>query len=318
MSDNSSQNNISFTDVFPSEISITSEPQWVTQNGCSATFIGNTGDNFAGVLDLEFPEGVASCSFSVVVTSNAPGIYLNDTTNFENQNNIDTSQTNATLTVLDDESDVDIEIIKNVSPQEASIGDQVTFQIIATNLGTTDAAGIEILDVFPSGMNFVSASVSAGLFNDSTLLWTIDELSSNQSETLTIIAQITSSSALINIASLSALNQPDRDTSNNEDDAEVTVDNCFFITDGLSPNNDGINDTFHIECIEEFPDNNLKIFNRYGLQIYESNNYQNDWDGRPNMGIPPTSAILPVGTYFYILDVNTGEKPLKGWLYLNY
>ena len=318
LSDNSSQSNISFTDVFPSEITLTSQPQWVTQNGCTATFVGNSGDNFAGISNLIFPEGVASCTFSVDVTSNTPGVYLNDTNNFENQNNIDTSQTNATLTVLDDGSDVDIEILKNVFPQEASIGDQVTFQITATNIGTTQATSIEILDMFPNGMNFVSASASEGIFDNSTFIWTIDALSSNQSEILTIVAQVTSSTELLNVASLSSLNEPDRDATNNMDDAEVTVDNCFYITDGLSPNNDGLNDTFYIECIEEFPDNKLKIYNRYGVQIYESNNYLNDWDGKPNMGIPSTSEKLPVGTYFYILDLNTGQKPLIGWLYLNY
>ncbi|MFD2915264.1 DUF7933 domain-containing protein [Psychroserpens luteus] len=318
LSDNSSQINISFTDVFPSEITLTSQPQWVTQNGCTANFVGNSGDNFSGISNLMFPEGVASCTFSVDVTSNTPGVYLNDTNNFENQNNIDTSQTNATLTVLDDGSDVDIEILKNVFPQEASIGDQVTFQITATNIGTTQATNIEILDMFPNGMNFVSASASEGIFDNSTFIWTIDALSSNQSETLTIVAQVTSSTELLNVASLSSLNEPDRDATNNMDDAEVTVDNCFYITDGLSPNNDGLNDTFYIECIEEFPDNKLKIYNRYGVQIYESNNYLNDWDGKPNMGIPSTSEKLPVGTYFYILDLNTGQKPLIGWLYLNY
>nr|WP_321221411.1 gliding motility-associated C-terminal domain-containing protein [uncultured Psychroserpens sp.] len=318
LSDNSAQSNISFTDVFPSEITLTSQPQWVTQNGCTATFIGNSGDSFAGVSNLTFPDGVASCTFSVNVTSNAPGTYLNDTNNFENQNNIDTSQTNATLIVLDDGSDVDIEIIKNVSPQEVSIGDQVTFQITATNLGTTEATEIEILDVFPNGMNFISASVSGGLFDNTILLWTIDTLSSNQSQTLTIVAQVTSSTALLNVALLNSVSEPDRDATNNMDDAEVIVDNCFYITDGLSPNNDGINDTFYIECIDDFPGNSIKIFNRYGLQIYESNNYQNDWDGRANKGTPKTSEILPVGTYFYLLDLNTGEKPLFGWLYLNY
>ncbi|OUS01540.1 hypothetical protein A9Q86_07110 [Flavobacteriales bacterium 33_180_T64] len=315
---NPSQSNISFTDVFPSEVTLISAPNWVTNNGCTATFVGNTGDNFVGVTDLIFPEGVAFCSFSVVVTSNIPGIYLNDTTNFESQNNIDTSQANATLTVLDDTSNVDIEILKDVSPQEASIGDQVTFVITATNLGASEGTEIEILDVFPDGMIFVSASVSEGTLNPSTLIWSIDTLASNQSETLTIIAQITSSSNLLNIALLNSLEQPDRDETNNRDEAEVVVGFCLYIPQGLSPNQDGLNDVFSIECIEEYPDNLIKIYNRLGVQIYESRGYRNDWDGRPNMGFPTTSGLLPVGTYFYILDLNTGEKPILGWVYLNY
>ena len=123
---------------------------------------------------------------------------------------------------------------------------------------------------------------------------------------------------LLNVALLDNLNEHDRDSTNNMDDAEVIVDFCLFIPDGLSPNQDGSNDTFYIECIEEYPNNLLKIYNRYGVQVYESRNYQNDWKGIPNMGIPVTSSLLPVGTYFYILDLDNGEKPILGWVYLNY
>lgn len=174
----------------------------------------------------------------------------------------------------------------------------MTFRITATNLGATAVKAIEILDVFPNGMNFVSATTSAGVFNNLTFIWSIDVLSSNQSETLTIIAQITSSTALLNTTQLNALNEHDRDGANNRDDAEVIVDNCFYITNGLSRNNDGFNDTFYIVCIEEFPGNNLKTYSRYGVQIYESYNFQNNWDGKANMGIPNTSKVLPVGAYF--------------------
>ncbi|MDG5490985.1 gliding motility-associated C-terminal domain-containing protein [Psychroserpens sp. SPM9] len=315
---NPSQSDISFTDVFPSEITVVSPPTWVESNGCTATFIGNQGDHFAGVTDLVFPEGVSTCTFSVVVTSDVPGVYLNDATNFEAQNNIDTSQTNATLTVLEDTSDVDIEILKSVSQQEAIIGDQVTFQITATNIGTTEATGIEVVDLLPNGMVFISATTSQGTFDSTNFIWSIDTLISNQSETLSIIAQIISSSELLNTAILNAVDQPDRDDTNNSDTAEVVVGFCLLIPEGLSPNGDNLNDTFTIQCIEEYPDNLLKIYNRLGVQIYEQRNYQNDWDGRPNMGLPITSGLLPVGTYYYILDLNTGEQPIFGWVYLNY
>ncbi|WP_047548933.1 T9SS C-terminal target domain-containing protein [Psychroserpens sp. Hel_I_66] len=313
-----SQNNISFTDIFPSEISLVSPPEWVEQNGCSTTFLGNAGDNFVGVDNLVLPEGVSFCSFSVVVTSNTPGVYLNDTTNFDAQNNIDTSQTNATLTVLDDPSNVDIEVLKTVNPQEVSIGEQVTFQITISNLGTTQATSIEILDEFPNGMNFISATTTEGFFDDTNFIWSVETLDPNQSATLTIVAQIISGNELVNVALLNQVNEPDRDDTNNMDSAEVFVDVCLFIPDGLSPNGDGLNDTFFIECIDEYVDNLIKIYNRYGTQIYERRNYENDWDGRPNIGLPEISTILPVGNYFYILDLNNGQKPIFGWVYLNY
>ncbi|WP_299223364.1 gliding motility-associated C-terminal domain-containing protein [uncultured Psychroserpens sp.] len=318
LASNPSQTNISFTDVFHPEITLVSSPQWVTSNGCTANFVGNAGNNFAGVTNLVFPEGVSFCSFSVVVTSDVVGVYLNDTTNFENQNNIDTSQTNATLTVLEDTSDVDIEILKNVSPQEAIIGDQVIFEITATNVGTTEGTEIEIYDNFPSGMTFISATTSQGTFDVSMYIWSIGSLASGQSETLTITAQINASDNLLNVASLNDLDQPDRDLSNNSDSAEVIVNFCLRIPKGFSPNGDGLNDVFDIQCIEEYPNNLIKVYNRLGVQVYESENYKGGWNGKPNMGIPTLTNTLPTGTYFYILDLNNGEKPIVGWFYVNY
>lgn len=60
-------------------------------------------------------------------------------------------QANATLTVLADGSDVDIEVVKSVSPTEASLGGEVQFTITITNLGTTTATLIEIFESLPNG-----------------------------------------------------------------------------------------------------------------------------------------------------------------------
>lgn len=83
LANNPSQNDLSFTDVFPSEISLISQPQWLQQkNGCTGTFIGDSSDNFVRISNLIVSEGATFCSFSVVVNSNITGVYLNDTTNF--------------------------------------------------------------------------------------------------------------------------------------------------------------------------------------------------------------------------------------------
>ena len=92
ISSNPSQNNISFTDNLPFGLILVDSPVWVSANGCTATFLGAVGDPFVGVSNLTFPNGVSSCAFSVIVTSNTEGVFLNDNENFSNQNNIDTSQ----------------------------------------------------------------------------------------------------------------------------------------------------------------------------------------------------------------------------------
>ena len=91
-----------------------------------------------------------------------------------------------------------------------------------------------------------------------------------------------------------------------------------LIPDGFSPNADGINDTFNIPPLREFfPDFKLMIFNRYGNIIYKGDADSNDWDGRSNQG-GLGSDILPVGVYFYILELNDGKnKPIQGRVFLN-
>ena len=309
------QTNISFTDNLPVGVFLSGSPVWTVANGCTATF---SGDTYVGIDNLVFPDGVESCTFSVMVTSNEVGTYLNNFENFSNNNNIDTSQASATLNVIVDTSDVDIEVLKSVTPNEAAYGETVEFTIVATNVGTTNATLIEIIDALPQGYEYVSATVSAGVFNESTFIWAIPSLAANNSESLVLVATAISSNHLTNVATLNSVNEPDRDATNNEDSATVEVLNCLNIPEGISPNKDRINDVLLIPCIEDYPDNTLKIYNRYGVQIYEALNYLNTWDGTANMGFPNTTKVLPVGTYYYVLDIKGFTKPLIGYVYLNY
>ena len=315
---NPTQSNISFTDNLPTGIALSGTPNWLLSNGCTANFIGTIGDVFVGVEDLVFPDGVESCTFSVMVTSNSIGSYLNNFENFTNNYNINTSQTSATLNVTADTSDIDIEIIKTVEPTEAFYGQNVDFTITATNLGTTTATLIEVIDALPLSFEFVSATVSYGSFDASTLIWSIPNLDANTYETLVLTAKVLSSNDLTNVALLNSTNEPDRDLNNNDDDASVDINNCLTIPEGISPNDDGSNDFFVIPCIEDYQENTLKIYNRYGTQVYEANSYTNTWNGKANMGLLKSSEYLPVGTYFYILEINGFNDGFVGYVYLNY
>lgn len=79
----------------------------------------------------------------------------------------------------------------------------------------------------------------------------------------------------------------------------ITVPNVF------SPNGDGINDLFVITNIERLPNSRLIIFNRWGKIVYESDNYQNNWNGDD----------LSEGTYYYIVKPSDPEQPeVNGYL----
>ncbi len=91
-----------------------------------------------------------------------------------------------------------------------------------------------------------------------------------------------------------------------------------IIPDGFSPNGDTINDTFKIPGLREFyPSFRLFVYNRYGNIVYQGDTNSNDWDGTSNEG-GFGSGILPVGVYFYVLEINDGEnEPIQGRVYLN-
>jgi gliding motility-associated-like protein len=83
------------------------------------------------------------------------------------------------------------------------------------------------------------------------------------------------------------------------------------IYSGISPNGDGINDRWYIGSIEEFPENQVWIYNRWGTKLYETKGYDNVtryW--------PVDGESLPSGTYFYIIDPGNGSAPVKGWIEL--
>jgi len=312
------QSDISFTDNLPNGVFIAGTAYWNEANGCTAIFTSTIGGTAIAITQLSFPEGVASCTFSIPVTSSNTGIYTNSTSNFDNKNNIDTSQTFAQLNVIEDTTNVDIAVQKQVIPTEAAIGEQVVFNITATHLGTTLATGISIRDLLPEGLNFVSASTTLGDFDSSTFEWSLEELSPTQTATLSIVATVLSSDNLMNIAQLEHVNEIDRDDTNNRDTAEVVVNNCLEIPEGFSPNDDGVNDYFVIPCIKDYTENTIKIYNRLGTLIYQSDNYQNDWDGKPNKGFPKNNTLLPVGTYYYIVTLPNNAQTKVGWVYLNY
>jgi gliding motility-associated-like protein len=83
------------------------------------------------------------------------------------------------------------------------------------------------------------------------------------------------------------------------------------IWNGITPNGDGINETLVFDQLEEAPDeypnNELIIFNRWGDIVFRAQPYQNDWAGTNQKG-----GRLPDGTYYYVLRLNVDGEIIKG------
>ncbi|MEI7724473.1 MAG: gliding motility-associated C-terminal domain-containing protein [Bacteroidota bacterium] len=90
-------------------------------------------------------------------------------------------------------------------------------------------------------------------------------------------------------------------------------EHCINIYNVITPNGDGMNDTWIIDCIDLFPENSVEIFNRWGDRVTSYNGYNNTtrvWNGKNQDG-----NLLPDGTYFYIVKINNGQT-FKGWVFL--
>ena len=92
-------------------------------------------------------------------------------------------------------------------------------------------------------------------------------------------------------------------------DIEINVvSTSCMVQKGISPNGDGLNDSFDLSTLDV---RQLSIYNRYGTEVYRFGNYTNQWQGQGSNG-----DELPTGTYFYMIERRGGEQ-LTGWIYVN-
>ncbi len=106
------------------------------------------------------------------------------------------------------------------------------------------------------------------------------------------------------ILSLGALNTPTE---------ILTLDNYY-----LSPNGDGLNDVLIIPELELSPNNTVRIFDRFGLKVFEQKNYTNEFNGTADDSSISISREkgLPAGVYFYLASLDDLGLNYQGFLYL--
>jgi gliding motility-associated-like protein/uncharacterized repeat protein (TIGR01451 family) len=209
----------------------------------------------------------------------------------------------------------DLSITKTVDNPEPMIGEAITFTIQVKNDGPNAFNNLQVQEEIPSGYDFIDAAVNIGSYSTASHIWTIDVLEPNVLAVLTIRVKVLGEGEYINRVSIVDMSPNDIAPANNRAEAGTTP-LCLIVYNEFSPNGDGFNDNFVISCIESFPDNSFKVFNKYGSLVYSTSNYQNQWDGTSNVStIIDQGEILPAATYYYILDL--GELGTKsGWIYL--
>lgn len=91
-----------------------------------------------------------------------------------------------------------------------------------------------------------------------------------------------------------------------EDEITVTVWEKVSLSNGFTPNGDGVNDTWELPGMEAYPEADIRIFNRWGGEIFYSKGYARPFDGTYQ------NRRLPVATYYFVIEPNNGRPTLKG------
>ncbi|MEO0507934.1 MAG: Calx-beta domain-containing protein [Bacteroidota bacterium] len=216
---------------------------------------------------------------------------------------------------------IDVAIFKTVSDDTPLVGANIDFVITIENQTSDRVIDILVSDIISedSGYQYVSHTVTAGTYNPTTGEWEIPEFSEVENEnepardSLTISVNVLNLGQLQNTAEIISSFPPDFNSTNDLATVEFNVVASPCTTPGtlcniFSPNGDGINDTLKLVQHEEFENNSLEVFDRYGNSVFQTNNYDSTWDGTGDDG------QLPKGTYFYVLDLGDDSEPQKGWI----
>ncbi|HEV2028613.1 MAG TPA: sortase [Candidatus Dormibacteraeota bacterium] len=198
------------TDLLPAGLT------FVSAAPSAGTYTSGTGVWTVGAL-----ANGASANLSIVATVNSTNAIINTATKTaENQTDPVSGNNAASATVTGQAAD--IAVTKAVSNTTPNLNTNVTFTVTVTNNGPSNATGVQVTDLLPAGLTFVSAAPSAGTYNAGTGLWDIGALANGANATLSIVATVTGTNPVTNIASKTAEVQPDPVAGNNLAMATVT------------------------------------------------------------------------------------------------
>jgi gliding motility-associated-like protein len=319
----------------------------------SFTYVHNGGETISDSFTYHATDGSASGNAVMVSISITP---VNDAPVANNDDTITPKNTAVDITVISNDADADdgidaatVVIISNPAHGTVSVNsttgvitftpttdylgnDSFTYAVSDNSSAQSNTATVNI-SVTPG--NNAPVAVDDAIQHHSVLPVTIDVLAndSDPDNDALIIASVsipTVGSATIEnnkivflpagtesatITFTYTIQDPDGLTAEATVTIEYTYD-PFKISEGFSPNNDNNNDTWYIRNIEAHPNNVIKVFDRWGIVVYQTKGYDNTsivWDGRANTGMQ-SGSLLESGTYYYTINLGDSKEALTGYI----
>ncbi|MBO9733008.1 MAG: gliding motility-associated C-terminal domain-containing protein [Chitinophaga sp.] len=208
--------------------------------------------------------------------------------------------------------DADMQINKTADNGTFKINSTFSYYLTVVNNGPADATGITVTDKLPRQVTLDLLSVptmGAATYQsqDHTVLWKMNGLQAGQTASLAIRVKVLEAGQITNTATVSAA-EKDNVLPNNNSTHQLLI-LPLHIPNAITPNGDGVNDVFVISGLEQYPENELTILNRWGNHVFEQKGYTQNWSGKG----------LNEGTYFYLLRVKDGNgrwQEFKGYITL--
>ena len=141
-------------------------------------------------------------------TVNSPNPVTNTAT-ISHADQFDPDPANNTATAALAPQQADLALSKAVSDPAPNVGDTVTYTVTLTGNGPDPATGVQVSDLLPAGVSFVSAVPSRGTYDSTTGLWSVGTVTTPSSQTLVIRALVVSPSPQTNTATISHSDQFD-------------------------------------------------------------------------------------------------------------
>jgi uncharacterized repeat protein (TIGR01451 family)/gliding motility-associated-like protein len=209
---------------------------------------------------------------------------------------------------------VDLTITKEVESGEWYEGDEIDYTLTISNNSLGIATNVVVEDYLPSSLKYLSSSINTGTINTEingqAIRWTLSSLSPGETKVISLRVKAKSISDVkeIQVVNQATIRSQEIELSVNDNTSSVSiVVKAFFAPNVITPNGDGLNDTFVLNGLGKFVSNELIIFNRNGSNVFQTKNYQNDWSAKG----------LTNGTYLYkitSIDETGKVHTFTGWI----
>ncbi|MEK6478236.1 tandem-95 repeat protein [Catalinimonas sp. 4WD22] len=244
------------------------------------------------ISDLE----TEAADLTVTATSSDNAIIPND------QITLGGSGANRTLSLTaNDETRGEVVITVTVSDGEAQAQQQFTVSVVPylINLAVQD-----VLDLCPEQEETISLDITGG-----EAPYTLEtECDQENCELVFSDGSVTLSPSVTTTFYLTVVDA--NNIRSNVDTLTVNINDCTNLTldipSAFTPDGDQVNDLWEIENIQYANNVVVEVFNRYGESVFRSEGYQQPWDGTQG------SAMMAVGTYYYVINVDGGLQSYKG------